>query len=52
LAGILAHRGPGGGDPHPDVANQSKMADMLVKAIAAETGWTFAEEDVKSRDQQ
>ncbi len=31
-------------------ANQSRMADMLVKAIAAETGWTFAEEDATSRD--
>ena len=41
-----------GGDLHPDVANQGKMADMLVKAIAAETGWTFAEEDAESRDQQ
>ena len=41
-----------GGDLHPDVANQSKMADMLVKAIAAETGWNFAEEDAESGDQQ
>jgi len=39
-----------GGDAHPDVANQGKMADLLVKAIAAETGWTFAAEDVDSRD--
>jgi len=34
-----------GGDLHPDVANQRKMADMLVKAIAAETGWTLPERD-------
>jgi len=40
-----------GGDLHPDVANQRKMGDMLVKAIAAETGWSFAE-DVETGDQQ
>ncbi len=36
-----------GGDLHPDAANQRKMADMLVKAIAAETGWNFAEDDAE-----
>ena len=41
-----------GGDLHPDAANQRKMADRLVKAIAAETRWTFAEEDVETGGQQ
>lgn len=36
-----------GGDIHPDAANQRKMADRLVKAIAAETGWNFAEDDAE-----
>ena len=40
-----------GGDLHPDTANQRKMGDRLVKAIAAETGWSFAE-DVETGDQQ